>query len=286
MFETSSLHPDWSQSAKHYNAVWVPSQFNIDTFSAGGVPEQKLKKLPCALPTWSDELVQKVKKHKDRKSPKYRFLSVMRWQERKAWDRLLNAYINEFANEPNVELIIKATPFDERDPQAPNVEMQRYVKQLSVDGIPKIRLITSKFSTTQMINLYTSADAFVLPSRGEGWGRPYIEAMLAGLSVIGPNWGANLEYMNQENSVLISGCLTGVGSRAVSEWRYFEGQQWFEPSIASIRDCMRAVYWGGGPSAQRRQETVNWLVSRYSTKNVGRQAADLLLNIPKHVPGQ
>lgn len=37
----------------------------------------------------------------------------------------------------------------------------------------------------EMPRLYKSVDAFVLPSRGEGWGRPHVEAMSMGLPVIG-----------------------------------------------------------------------------------------------------
>lgn len=36
-----------------------------------------------------------------------------------------------------------------------------------------------------MPRLYKAADAFVLPSRGEGWGRPHVEAMSMALPVIG-----------------------------------------------------------------------------------------------------
>lgn len=39
-----------------------------------------------------------------------------------------------------------------------------------------------------MPSLYKAADAFVLPSRGEGWGIPYMEAMAMGLPTIGTNW--------------------------------------------------------------------------------------------------
>jgi hypothetical protein len=56
MFETSSLHPEWRQIAQQYDAIWVPSQFNLDSFSAGGVQREKLKQLPCAIPVWSNEL--------------------------------------------------------------------------------------------------------------------------------------------------------------------------------------------------------------------------------------
>ena len=38
---------------------------------------------------------------------------------------------------------------------------------------------------TAMPSLYKSVDCFVLPSRGEGWGRPQTEAMAMGLPVIG-----------------------------------------------------------------------------------------------------
>ncbi len=36
-----------------------------------------------------------------------------------------------------------------------------------------------------MPSLYKSVDCFVLPSRGEGWGRPQVEAMAMGLPLIG-----------------------------------------------------------------------------------------------------
>ena len=37
-------------------------------------------------------------------------------------------------------------------------------------------------------NLYAAADAFVLPTRGEGWGLPIAEAMAMAMPVIATNW--------------------------------------------------------------------------------------------------
>ncbi len=34
-------------------------------------------------------------------------------------------------------------------------------------------------------SVYRTMDCFVLPTRGEGWGRPIVEAMAMGLPVIG-----------------------------------------------------------------------------------------------------
>jgi glycosyltransferase involved in cell wall biosynthesis len=47
------------------------------------------------------------------------------------------------------------------------------------------------------VSLYRSVDAFVLPSRGEGWGRPYMEAMSMGLPVIATNWSGPTEFVNE-----------------------------------------------------------------------------------------
>jgi len=46
-------------------------------------------------------------------------------------------------------------------------------------------------------------NAFVLPSRGEGWGIPLMEAMAMELPTIGTNWSGNVEFMNDNNAFLI-----------------------------------------------------------------------------------
>ena len=46
--------------------------------------------------------------------------------------------------------------------------------------------------------LYRAADAFVLPSRGEGWGRPHVEAMSMGLPVIATNWSGPTAFLDEE----------------------------------------------------------------------------------------
>ena len=56
-----------------------------------------------------------------------------------------------------------------------------------------------------MPRLYAAADAYVMPSRGEGWGRPYMEAMAMGLPTIGSRWSGNLAFMHDGNAFLVDG---------------------------------------------------------------------------------
>lgn len=39
----------------------------------------------------------------------------------------------------------------------------------------------------------------VIPSRGEGWGRPHVEAMSCGVPVIATNWSGPTAYLTEEN---------------------------------------------------------------------------------------
>ena len=57
-------------------------------------------------------------------------------------------------------------------------------------------------------NLYAAADAFVLPTRGEGWGLPIAEAMAMALPVIATNWSGPTALLSTHNSYPLSRELT------------------------------------------------------------------------------
>lgn len=82
------------------------------------------------------------------------------------------------------------------------------------------------------------------------WGRPFMEAMASGLVTIGTAWGGHLDFMNVNNSLLIDYELADVPESAAVEWPFFRGQTWAEPSVASLRKCLRRAY-EGGPVIER-----------------------------------
>lgn len=49
--------------------------------------------------------------------------------------------------------------------------------------------------------LYAASDAFVLPTRGEGWCLPAMEAMSMALPVILTNASGTTEYLTRKNSL-------------------------------------------------------------------------------------
>src|SRR5690606_7893873 len=79
------------------------------------------------------------------------------------------------------------------------------------------------------------------PSRGEGWGRPYMEAMASGLPTIGTRASGNLDFMHDGNAVLIDAVLTPVPDEAVREIPVYAGQSWYDPSAAQLRGALQRV---------------------------------------------
>lgn len=46
MFETDRIAPEWVAACNRMDEVWVPSQFNVETFAASGVERSKLVVIP------------------------------------------------------------------------------------------------------------------------------------------------------------------------------------------------------------------------------------------------
>jgi glycosyltransferase involved in cell wall biosynthesis len=64
--------------------------------------------------------------------------------------------------------------------------MSKYERRVS-DKKGRRKSIDLQSFVSEMPRLYKAADAFVLPSRGEGWGMPMMEAMGMGVRILSPS---------------------------------------------------------------------------------------------------
>mmetsp|Transcript_27245 Transcript_27245/g.70013 ORF Transcript_27245/g.70013 Transcript_27245/m.70013 type:complete len:175 (+) Transcript_27245:1022-1546(+) len=67
----------------------------------------------------------------------------------------------------------------------------------------RVRTEDSRMASRDMPKLYKAAQAFVLPSHGEGWGLPLMEAMAMELPTIGTKFGGNVDFMDPSCSFLL-----------------------------------------------------------------------------------
>ena len=112
-----------------------------------------------------------------------------------------------------------------------------------------IIVLDRPLSLADLPRLYAAADVYVSASRGEGWGRPMLEAMACRLPVVATRWSGNLAFMNDENSLLLD--IEGV--RAVdhqAEFAFYRGHHWAEPSRAHLTEVL--VRLAADPAMRRR----------------------------------
>lgn len=106
------------------------------------------------------------------------------WPSRKSLDRLLKAWGMLLKVQPNAILYLHTQP-----QSADGIDLERVA---AIYGVPAAnlrfpdpyRLARNEYSPQLMNDLYNAADVFILPSAGEGFGVPAIEAQAAGCPVI------------------------------------------------------------------------------------------------------
>ena len=146
-----------------------------------------------------------------------------------------------------------------------------------------IVLVTRSLATDELPRLYRAADAFVLPSRGEGWGRPYMESLAMELPVIASRAGGALEFLHDGNALLVDGEPAEVDERAAAENPLWAGHRWFEPSEAALGRAMRHVVERPSEARARARLGRRELAARFDRAHIGRTLRDRLEAVRERV---
>lgn len=269
MFETEGLPTSWKDRLLQLDEIWVPSEFNRRTFVCAGVPGSRLRVLPEGIdaslfrPSTERLLLSKC----DRQ---FTFLSICKWEDRKGLDVLLKAFVSEFTAYDDVALVLKMfTFYDHQDLRS---RFTRYVTHtLNIDlnvAPPIVVLDETPLPRSCMPRLYNSADAFVLPSRGEGWGRTYMEALACELPVIASRWGGQLDFLHDSNSYLVPCEVVDVPSSV--DVSYFAGHRWAEPNINKLAQLMRHLYSHPQEARERARVGRQEIVERWDWCHVSK----------------
>ena len=118
-----------------------------------------------------------------------------------------------------------------------NPEALRQLKRL-IGEDRRILLRDDIIDIRHLQALQRACDAYVSLHRAEGLGLGMAECMRIGKPVIATGWSGNLDFMNEDNSLLVNFKLVAVKS---GEYPNGEGQEWAEPNIMHAATLMRLV---------------------------------------------
>jgi glycosyltransferase involved in cell wall biosynthesis len=144
---------------------------------------------------------------------------------------IVEAHKKAFPNSDGPVLVIKSA---NGDSDAENREKLRF----SIKGREDIFLVEEYLSRNQLNALVAECQSYISLHRSEGYGLTMAEAMALGKPVIATAYSGNLDFMNNENSILIPYSLVSVGPDA---FPYPETSKWAEPDIEKAANALRKL---------------------------------------------
>jgi glycosyltransferase involved in cell wall biosynthesis len=267
MYEFTKLPEWWVGQMKRMHEVWVPSQWMYDVFIAAGMKPGNLLVMPEAIDTWYfDPRAQRkaampidFAKHPtwahrcNRAAPAagagvYKFLTNFKWEPRKGWGTLFEAYGAAFRGRDDVTLTVLTAPYAGDFDLTSNASdiwpmLTAYLATrgiADVAALPHFCVVTGHLPELAMVELYNGMDCFVMPTRGEGWGLPIVQSMALGKPAIATSWGGQMAYMTKDNSFLLEiDGLEEVPRGSVYGWQ--AGKKWATPSLRHLTELLRYV---------------------------------------------
>lgn len=230
--ETDRIRPDWVAKCNEADEIWTLSYFSKFAFVNSGVTVPiKVVRMPIDANKVTSRY--KIKYN----TGKFTFFANSEWTPRKGWDILLKAFYQAFHDNDVVQLLIKTCCFSQAENRASVVRQIQNEKEKYSNAKCKVLLDYSVKDINEVWGLYGQCDAYVLPSRGEACGIPYMEAMCFGLPVIHPDLGGQIDYMNSFSSIPVKSNMVGASRMAHNPY-YDETMKWVETDPDDLANKM------------------------------------------------
>jgi glycosyltransferase involved in cell wall biosynthesis len=265
--EAASVPEQIVQVCNQYDEVWVTSDFCKDVLSKGGCKKSIFVMPPGVQTKLYNE---NAEPHIFRPSLKpFVFCSVFGWSYRKGNDALLKSYIDTFsADDPVTLLIVSRFQYMAERSGIIKTEIDKFVKQSGKSNPPHIVRCSRVIPEYEMPRIYRACNAFVLPTRGEGFGLPYCEASLCGLPCIATNHSGQTMFLKGHNSVLVDIDRMEKVQRGTMHVHYWDEQMF--PSLKSpefiknLGGAMRDVFECYDEAKERNALLQKEIIDNYS----------------------
>jgi glycosyltransferase involved in cell wall biosynthesis len=276
---------------KHFDAVWVPSQYSADAIRASLVPEERVHVVWHTFDPdvwwpdgWKPSQVRKV--HGAEEAP-YTFLSVLTWCERKGPVGLLKAYLTEFQGE-NDHVLLKI-----KTPDWNHAQLEELQRGLGLKYLPPVEFVCEHLTGEAMRQLHVDSDCYVTCARAEGWGLGAFEALLVGNPLIATDYSGLKEFMDDAYGVEPVPCfltpaytpetpsnrtmqVAGMTVQAINRNDHYGirgDQSWAEPDLSTVKGYMRWLY---NERRGKSDENMNTFRARYSYAAVAGRMVQLM----------
>lgn len=269
----SGLQEDDREALKRVGQVWVPCEANRAFLISEGVPEEKVRVMPCPfLP--NDTLLAQAATMQRKRNEKPTFYHIGKWEPRKEQRNILGAFLAAF-RPGECSLLVKTSdksPFFDGYPPSVAVAVSDWLADPAVqkNGWTKenvgqdVRVVQKRLSQNTLNLLHLTSDCYVTLARGEGFDMPAFDAKLVGNLMLYVPSGGPQDFAHPEDvRVEPSGFVP-----AHPFYRWHKGSTYldypFEAAVEGFRAAAKKIR--NGVTAKRD-------LSSFSGAEVGKRMA-------------
>jgi glycosyltransferase involved in cell wall biosynthesis len=182
----------------------------------------------------------------------FNFLFVGHWlqgeigQDRKDVGMMIKTFLETFKNKkqrPGLILKTSAGNYSIMDRDS-ILDKIRQIEEATEGDLPSIYLLHGELSDEEVNVLYNhpKVKAHVSFTKGEGYGRPLIEASISQKPVVVSDWSGHLDFLDPEMSTLLPGQLTQIHPSSVVQDMLLPESNWFTVDYKKAADTFEDVY--------------------------------------------
>jgi glycosyltransferase involved in cell wall biosynthesis len=162
-------------------------------------------------------------------------------------------------------------------------QVKESVKLEHGQQLPNVYLLHGDLTDKEMNTLYNhpKVKAHVSFTKGEGFGRPLLEASVSGKPVIASGWSGHMDFLNTDSAILVGGELKNVHESAAWENILIKEASWFAPDHQQCVNALAAVFFNYTDFKNKAYNLADKNRKQFSYESVQKQTWELL---DKYVP--
>lgn len=294
-YETTRWQDNWRRFYDLADYYFPSSNFSAEVFHINGIPKEKIFVIPHGVDT--KVFNPNIPKVKLKTKKKFKFVSVVAPHYRKNIPLMLDAYCKAFTAKDDVCLVLKTKIYKHSDGiydmhknpkgrKAFEIVLGDVFKKLVKKygkNMPEIELLNGHVSNVSSI--YNACDVHITTTGSEGFGLPLIEAMACGLLSIAPRYSGQLDFMNDDNSLLIDTSMRYAKS-VEQYWTFNPKSKISEASLEHTVELMRKAYREYDQLIKKFKPNMKKTVELFSWHSAAQKIVDATQgNMPHYIPG-
>jgi len=234
--------------------LFVPCKHNYNLFREYGV------KIPIDIVHlgFDPKEYYPLERTKDRP---FTFLMLGKLTMRKNTGAVVTAFLDLFKGNPNARLILKS--------------QSGIMAHFEFPEDKNITIIDRLSTQEEMLGYYKESDCFVLPSRGEGFGLPVLEAMATGMPCIFSNHTGLAEMADEKYNYPINNYKKVKANPTMTKSRCDVGN-WYDPSLEELKEKMAYVFKNQSEAKEKGKMAAEWVKNNFTFSHTAKSILNIL----------